>query len=346
MLHANHLLFPAKLSLILVTMLLSCMSLTLSASDSVLFLEGQMVGAYDSATDEAILYSHHVHDSMQKPSLGFDLVKRFSNESRDWGILAVQYRVAYQKDIKPRFASQLFNAYYKQKLPMFDLWIGSNKPALGLSSTLDNHAALLSDMSMKVFTFDRDWGIGMDKDLNSYKLSFSATNGSGQKIYNKQGNYLLAGRFGVGNYNKSNFNIGLSAAHGKVLEAMGYTLGHPNSSDGEYILHNMDYLGLDGSYRYLNMDIKADALWGEFYHKPARAYLLRAGLNMLDEDKLVVEAQALHSKYVVFESINLSIATSYKLNADFTIRAMADYNIDTDEYKLVGQLYFYKPFGL
>lgn len=343
---AYHLSFPVKLAYLLAILILSCISLTLFASDSVLFLEGQMVGAYDSATDEALLYSHHVHDSMQKPSLGFDLVKRFANDTKDWGVLAVQYRVAYQKDFKPRFTSQLFNAYYKQKLPMFDLWAGSNKPALGLSSTLDNHAALLSDMSMKVFTFDRDWGIGMDKDLDSYKLSLSATNGSGQKLYNKQGNFLLAGRFGVGNFNKSNFNLGLSAAHGKVLEAMGYTLGHPNSSDGEYILHNMDYLGLDGSYRYLNMDIKADALWGEFYHKPARAYLLRAGMHLMDEEKLGIEAQTLYSKYVVFESTNLSLAASYKLNADFTLRAMADYNIDTENYKIVGQLYFYKPFGL
>ncbi len=340
-----HLHLTTSIKLVSLIVLLLALGMSLAAADSVIFVEAQMVGAYDSANDQTVLYSHHVHDSMQKPSVGFDMVKRFGNDTGDWGILAIQYRVAYQNELKPRFASQLYNAYYKHKLPILDLWIGSNKPALGLSSTLDNHAALLSDMTMKVFTYDRDWGIGADKDMDVYKLSFSATNGSGQRLYNKEGNYLLAGRMGWGNFNKSNFNIGISAAHGKVLEAMGYTLGHPSVTSGEYILHGMDYLGLDGAYRYLNMDIKVDALTGEFYNKPARAYLLRGGLHLMEEDRLNIEAQALYSKYAVFETTNLALAASFKLNADFTFRAMANYNMDNESYKLAAQAYYYKPLG-
>jgi hypothetical protein len=282
---------------------------------------------------------------MQKPSVGFDLVKRFGNEYRDWGLLAIQYRVAYQHDTKPRFASQLYNAYYKQKLPGLDVWLGSNKPAAGLTSNLDNHAALLSDMSMKVFTYDRDWGLGVEKDMDWLKLSASATNGSGMQIYNRQGNYLLAGRMGLGNLNKSNYNLGLSGAHGKVLEAMGYKIGHLDTQSGEYILHGMDYVGLDGSLRYLNMDLKFDSLIGEFYAKPARALMLRSGIRLMEEERLTIEAQGFYSKYVVFEAKNVALAAAFKLTSDVTLRAMGDYSISDDSYKIIGQIYYYKPLG-
>jgi hypothetical protein len=330
----------------IVVLLLSAIIQPLMASDNLLFVEAQMVGGYSSSIDEVILYSHHFHEAMQKPSVGFDFVKRFGNESRDWGLLAIQYRVAYQQDSKPRYASQLYNAYYKQKLPGLDVWIGSNKPAVGLTSNLDNHAVLLSDMSMKVFTFDRDWGVGAEKDMDWLKLSGSATNGSGMQIYNKHGNYLLAGRMGLGNLNKSNYNLGFSAAHGKVLEAMGYTLGHPDAQSGEYILHGMDYVGMDGSLRYLNIDLKFDSLLGEFYNKPAKAIMLRTGIHLLEEERLTLEAQVIYSKYVVFENFNGELAAAYKLNSDFTLRAMGDYDTRQETYKIIGQLYYYKPLGL
>ncbi len=196
-----------------------------------------------------------------------------------------------------------------------------------------------------MFTFDRDWGIGVDKDMDWLKLSASATNGSGMQIYNKNGNYLLAGRMGLGSLNKSNFNIGLSAVHGKVLEAMGYTLGHPDAQSGEYIQHGMDYAGLDGSLRYLNMDLKFDSLIGEFYNKPAKALMLRSGIRLMDEERLIIEAQGFYSKYVVFEAKNMALAAAFKLTPDVTIRAMGDYSLVDDTYKIIGQLYYYKPLG-
>ncbi len=318
---------------------------TLSAEDTLLFVEAQMVGGYSSPEDGFVWYSHHQYDAMQKPSLGFDLIKRFSNESRDWGMLALQYRVAYQKDNKPRFASQLYNAYFKYKAPFADLWIGSNRPATGLSSSLDNHASLLPDMTMKVFTYDRDWGIGAEREGDLLKVSASLTNGAGMRIYNKDGNYMLAARLGIGNLNKHNYNVGISAVHGKVLEAMGYRLGHTDTVDGSYILHDENYLGVDASLRYLNYDLKVDALSGNFYDQPARALMIRAGARFFDEDRLSLEAQYLHSKHAVFENTDLSAGLAWKLSPDVTLRTMYNYHTQDKAYKIIGQIYYYKPFG-
>jgi len=335
-------LFTLKHGLFLFSLL---MLSPLWASDKLFFWETQMLGGYDFETEETILYSHHPHHAMQKPSLGFDYLQRLSGETGDWGLIAIQYRVAYQDKQYPRFASQLYNAYFKLKAKPLDVWIGSNKPALGLSQNLDNHAALLTDMSSRVFTFDRDWGIGAGKDFGKWQLTLSLTNGSGMRLYNREGNYLLAGRLGLGNFNAENINFGISAAHGKVLEAMGYVLGHPNSATGEYILHEMTYLGADANLRYLNLELKADLLAGSFYHKEAYAAMLRAGWNLFTEDKLKLEAQVLHSRQVQKNLSNCSAAIAYKLTPDLTLRALTDYQAQDQIWKLVGQIYFYKPFS-
>lgn len=334
-------LFARKFSLLLLSLLILS---PFWAADKLLFWEAQIVGAYDLQAEEAIWYSHHPHHAMQKPSLGFDYLQRLGSETGDWGLIAVQYRVAYQDKQDPRFASQLYNAYFKLKAKPLDVWLGSNKPALGLSQNLDNHAALLADMSSRVFTFDRDWGIGAGKDFGKWQPAVSLTNGSGMRLYNEEGNYLLAGRLGLGNFNTDNYNFGISVAQGKVLEAMGYVLGHPNSATGEYIRHEMSYLGADANLRYLNLELKADLLGGSFYHKEAYAALLRAGWNLFEEDKLKLETQVLHSHQVQKDITNYSAAIACKLSSDLTLRTMTDYQAQDKNWKLVAQLYFYKPF--
>ena len=45
-----------------------------------LYLEAQGVGGYDTAEDGPIYYSMNPLDVMQKPSVGFDYLQRFSSE--------------------------------------------------------------------------------------------------------------------------------------------------------------------------------------------------------------------------------------------------------------------------
>lgn len=313
-------------------------------TQQLLFLEAQAVGGWSSLADAPVWYSNHQKDAMQKPSLGFDYIRKFNNGFRDTGTFALQYRVAYNEKIRPRFESQIYNLYYKHKLPGFDAWIGSNKPASGLTSYLDNHAALLPDMAMRVFTFDRDWGIGAERETRHWSFKASATNGAGMRIYNKEGNYLLAGRVGYGNLNQDSYTLGVSGVHGKVLEAMGYNLGHLNSGADEYILHAQNYIGLDGAGRWRNLELKADLLKGEFYDQPALGIFGRAGLFLLPEDRLGLELQIMHSRHAIFENTDYSAGLAFRLNPDLTFRALYNYHAQDESQRVIGQIYYNKPF--
>jgi hypothetical protein len=70
----------------------------LRAQSTLFYLELQAVGAYSTASRAFELFSLMPEDVMQKPSLGFDFVKRFSGKSRDIGVLAVQARLAYDQE--------------------------------------------------------------------------------------------------------------------------------------------------------------------------------------------------------------------------------------------------------
>jgi hypothetical protein len=337
---------PKTLMKVLALLLFALTLQTLGADEQLLFVEGQMVGGYSSLDNDLVLYSHHFKDAMQKPSLGFDYIRKFNNGYRDTGTLAIQYRVAYNRSISPRFESQIYNLYYKHKFPGFDVWLGSNKPAAGLPSYSDNHASLLSDMTMKVFNYDRDWGVGADLDKDWWRVSISATNGAGMRIYNKHGNYMLAARAGIGNFNKSNYTFGVTGVQGRVLEAMGYNLGHIDTGNGEYTVHPETYGGVDGSVRYLNYTLKFDALAGRFYDMPARALMVRAGANFLPEDKLTFEAQYLYSKHAIYTNTDLSGAIGFRITPDFTLRAMGNYHLQDSSWKVIGQIYYYKALNL
>ncbi|HPG52501.1 MAG TPA: hypothetical protein PLL11_18140, partial [Spirochaetota bacterium] len=67
------------------------------ASGTLFYLEAQGVGGYSSAAREAVFYSQHQEDAMQKPSIGFDFLHRFSGEQGDIGSLAIQMRAAFDR---------------------------------------------------------------------------------------------------------------------------------------------------------------------------------------------------------------------------------------------------------
>src|SRR5512143_1008703 len=115
----------------------------LGAQSRLFYLEIQGVGAYSTADHGFQAFSLTRDDVMQKPSLGFDFVQRITGRTRDLGVLAIQARLAYTDDAAHPFQVQVYNAYFRYKAGFADLWIGHNKPALGLSSVLDSHALLL-----------------------------------------------------------------------------------------------------------------------------------------------------------------------------------------------------------
>ena len=75
------------------------------------------------------------------------------------------------------------------------------------------------------YSFDRDWGLGLDKDFNWGGVAASLTTGSGMPLYLK-GNYLAAARVFEGVLARDNYSVGVTRPR-EHPETMGYTLVDP-----------------------------------------------------------------------------------------------------------------------
>jgi len=306
----------------------------LSSQSHLLYLELQALGGYSTAENDIIFYSHHPQEVMQKPSLGLDLVQRFHSGKGDWGVLALQARLAYNQDIKPTIEPQLYNAYFKLKSRHADIWLGHNRPAFGMSTYIDNHASLLSDFGMIMFNYDRDWGVGLDTEIADIYLKISATTGSGMR-FEADGSHLLAGRLGYKELSRDNYTLGLGFRKGKTLETMGYKILHGAKQHPEVMA------SADMAWRYLNYELKADASHGEFLNRPSSALLMRGTLYLLGEDRLAIETQYLGWERVGDKQTELSLSTSLRLSPYLSIRTLASYDPEAASEKYLLQLYWY-----
>ena len=304
------------------------------AQDSLFFLEIQGVAGYSSPQNKIVFFSQNELEAMQKPSLGFDYVQRFSTATRDFGLLAVQGRLAINAEGEKPVEPQLYNAYFKYKAPGVDLWIGHNRLAFGLSSHFDTHASLLQTLAMNGYGFDRDWGLGASRDFSRGNLGFALTTGSGMPLYFK-GNYLLSGRISYGILNQDNYNVGFSAAYGQTLDTMGY---HLLSSDP--MLYEM--LGVDFSYFWNNMESRVEVQAGRKAGENALALYWRAGVSLLEEGRLKLEAQPVLLKHGGQTSFDIAAGVTWLATEEVTVRAMYAYDEMEHGSRIVFQVYFYQ----
>jgi hypothetical protein len=315
-------------------LLFAALAVGLRAQSTLLFLELQAVGAYSTAANGIELFSLMPDDAMQKPSFGFDLVKRFTGKTRDLGVLAVQARLAYDQQGEHKLEPQLYNAYFRLKSRFAGIWIGHNRPALGLSSVLDGHALLLPAPAMLGYGFDRDWGVGLERDFSWGGAAASLTTGSGMPVYFK-GNFLAAVRVSKGVPARDNYSVGLSLAHGDVLETMGYTLVEPEPFVWSAV-------AIDATYFWRNFENRAEVQLGR--RAGAGEFLLfwRTGLALLDEGRLKIEAQPVLTRRAGAWDYSLGSGLTYLLNADIAARGMAFYDHARGDVRFVVQFYFYK----
>jgi hypothetical protein len=304
------------------------------AKSYLFYLEAQGVAGYSSALKKGILYSLSQEDAMQKPSLGFDYIQQISGETRDYGAFALQVRLAFNYEGSKKFEFQVYNGYFKYKAGFSDFWIGHNRPALGLSSTLDSHSLLLPTLAMKGFGFDRDWGLGFSKDLDWGNLAVSFTTGSGMPLYCK-GNYLGAVRVSKGVLNRDNYSLGLSLAYGKPLETMGY---HLMSQDPI----SFQFMGADWTYLWNNFENRVEVMAGRKMERNAYALFWRLGMNFLAENRLKIETQPFYWKVGKSSDCQLSGGITYQLSADIALRSMYQYVHGTNDHRIIFQVYYYK----
>ncbi|OGD26935.1 MAG: hypothetical protein A2V57_05120 [Candidatus Aminicenantes bacterium RBG_19FT_COMBO_65_30] len=306
----------------------------LRAQSSLLFLELQAVGGYSTASSSFELFSLMPEDVMQKPSVGFDLVKRISGKTRDIGVLAVQARLAYSREGAHRLQPQLYNAFFRLKAGFADVWAGHSRPALGLSYVLDSHALLLPAPAMLGYGFDRDWGVGLDRDFRWGSAAASLTAGSGMPLYFK-GNFLAAARVSKGVLARDNYSLGLSLAHGKILETMGYTLVEPEPI-------SWSAASVDAAYMWRNLENRAEILLGRRDGAGIVLLFWRSGMALLDEGRLKVEVQPVLMRSAGAWGYSLGSGLTYLLNADLAGRFMVFYDHGRRDARFVVQLYYYK----
>lgn len=306
-------------------------------AEHLLYFEAQEIIGYSSSLGKGIYASMDPEAEMQKPGLGFDYLQRFSGETGDWGSLGLQGRLAltiYPDERATEVEAQLYNAWFKVKTPMTDLWLGHNRPALGLGSYFDSHPLILRTLPIQGFGYDRDWGVGTYRDFSWGNLQLSATTGTGMPVYFK-GNYMLSGRIGYGVLNEDNYTWGFSAGLGQTLETIGYELRDPEPKA-------MRLAGSDFAFLQDNLEHRFDILAGEWLDRETVAAMYRLGLLFGPEQRLKIELQPTYWRSEG-ENWLLSACFSALVSADMTWRIMYEYDRNADDHRGFFQLYYYLP---
>jgi hypothetical protein len=306
------------------------------AADHLLYFEAQGIAGYSSEVKKPIYYSMNPDAEMQKPSLGFDYIQRFSGESGDLATLAVQGRLALTEDGSSyKLEPQLYNAYVKMKTPAAYMWVGHNRPAFGLSSYFDSHGLILRTLAIQGFGYDRDWGGGLYKDFSWGDISASVTTGSGMPVYMK-GNYMTAARVSYGVQSQDNFNLGFSLGSGSTLDTMGYRLRDPEPLQ-------MRLAGVDLTILRNNLEHRFDLYAGTWLDKDTYAMSYRFGVNLDQEGRLKIEAQPTYWKFGEENDYQLALCFSSQVTSNLTVRLGYTYDHNTDDNRVILQFYYYQP---
>ena len=321
---------------LLVCLSLLCLTDRVQAADHLLYFEAQGIAGYSSEVKKPIYYSMNPDAEMQKPGLGFDYIHRLSGESGDFATLAVQGRLALTEDGNNyKLEPQLYNAYVKMKTPVAYMWVGHNRPAFGLSSYFDSHGLILRTLAIQGFGYDRDWGGGLYKDFSWGDISASVTTGSGMPVYMK-GNYMTAARVSYGVQSQDNFNLGFSLGYGSTLDTMGYRLRDPEPLQ-------MRLAGVDLTILRNNLEHRFDLYAGTWLDKDTYAMSYRFGVNLDQEGRLKIEAQPTYWKFGEENDYQLALCFSSQVTSNLTFRLGYTYDHNTDDNRVILQLYYYQP---
>jgi len=329
------------------------------AADHLLYFEGQEIFGYSSVLGRTVSYSRNPEAEMQKPSLGFDYLQRFSGESGDVATVALQFRIAATRVVEQpiyeyeptaphieqdgfKSELQIYNAYLKIKTPWTYVWIGHNRPAFGIAYSLDSHGLLLLTNEMR-FGYDRDWGVGANKDFSWGDISASVTSGSGMPFYQSSpelsfdSHYMADARVSYGVLTRDNFNLGFSLGSGKTLDTIGYTLMNIEPLP-------MRLAGIDLTMLRDNLEHRLDLLYGEWLGNDTTAASYRFGVNLDQEGRFKIEAQPMYWKFGgIEEDYQVAVCFSVLVTSKLTIRTEYIYDHLLADNRFLIQLYYYSP---
>ena len=310
------------------------------AEGQLLFFEAQGIAGYSSDLGKPVYYSMNPDAEMQKPSVGFDYLKRFSGESGDWGTFALQARAALTVNGLDgadgiKWEPQVYNAYFKVKTPGPYVWVGHNRPAFGLGSYFDSHGLLLRTLAIQGFGYDRDWGGGLYKDFSWGDIAASLTTGSGMPVYTN-GNSMSTARISYGVLSRDNYNVGFSAGYGNTLDTMGYNLRDPKPQE-------MRLVGADFALLWNRFEHRIDTLAGRWLDQDSYALMYRLGFNVDPENRLKLEFQPTYWKFGDDRDWQAAFCVSSQVTSNLTLRLMYQYDHNSTDSSVVLQFYYYRP---
>ncbi len=306
----------------------------LGASGYLFYFEFQGLAGYSTAEKKAVFASMSAHEAMQKPSLGFDYVQRFSGETRDFAVLAVQGRIAWNAGDGRVLEPQVYNAYLKIKTGPADVWIGHNRPKFGLAAFYDTHSHLLQPLAMRGFGFDRDWGLGVEKDFAWGNAGLSLTTGSGMPIA-FHGNYFATARVSYGVLERDNYSVGFSAGQGWLLDVMGTRIESTETTS--FAMAGLDLSVLTDAWEH-----RAEVYAGSRGGRTAFAALWRIGRGFFEENRLKVELQPAVVRMGGATHLLLGAGLTFVPHPDWTLRAMISRDGSSRDTRAVVQVYYYK----
>ena len=312
------------------------------AGSDLLYFEAQGITGYSSELRKTIYYSQNPDAEMQKPSVGFDYLKRFSGESGDWGTFALQGRLALTVNGLDgadwvKWEPQVYNAYFKVKTPGQGpyVWVGHNRPAFGIGSYFDSHGLILRTLPIQGFGYDRDWGAGLYKDFSWGDIAATHTLGTGMPVVTN-GNYMSAARASYGVLSRDNYNVGFSAGYGQTLDTFGYNVNNPTPQA-------MRLVGADLTVLWNRFEHRFDTLVGTWLDQNAFAFMYRLGLNVDPENRLKLEFQPTYWKLGNDSNYQLAFCASSQVTSNLTVRLMYQYDQTTTDSSVILQFYYYRP---
>lgn len=309
---------------------------TLRASGYLFYFELQGVAGYSSAAKKTVFSSMSDMEAMQKPSLGFDYVQRFSGATGDIAVLAIQGRLALNaaEDSERRVEPQLYNAYLKIKAGFADIWVGHNRPKFGLAAFYDTHGHLLQPLSMRGYGFDRDWGLGVERDFAWGNAGASITTGSGMPLA-LHGNYFASTRVSLGVLERDNTSVGFSAGHGRLLDVMGMNV--MSTMTTAFTMAGVDFSLLSNAW-----DHRAEFYAGSRGGRGEIAALWRIGRGFLEENRLRLEIQPAVIRAAGETHTQLGAGVAFLPHPDWTLRVLIARDGETRDTRVIFQAYYYK----
>lgn len=317
------------------------------ASDFLFYKELNLIGGYsnkDGWTGKSDTLSN---------SVGFEHYAKFSGDYGDYLTTDIQVRGAYDSSqaFDRAVSCEIHNAWAEYRANSeLKIKAGHFAPAFGLEPIVDYHSTILHSLIERDIGFEKDWGLELRGTFPAFDYQAALQMGSGMSIRREDASFLATSRIGTSPIH--NFQYGISAMVGNVLESMGMSTfphNHLLSKEGVF----KQRIGFDCQYDWNSFLFKTEASYGTNDTKNVMGYMSEVDYTIPHNQNWSVETQFQSwfndMKRPQSDDTTFSLCLSYKLSQSITLRAafIHDLNLVGDMFpegrdtKVLVQFYYY-----